>query len=148
MGRVRTIARRTFLVGSTAVLGGVAFGTYMMQRPAANPLAANLPEGAASFNPWVVIDAEKITLITPHGDKGQGILSAQAALIAEELDVEFGQFETSFGEPSAAYWNTGMAEEGVPFKATDEGYAAESMRAFAGGMIKLFQLQGCPMTAR
>ena len=142
MGKVRTIARRTFLIGSTAVLGGVAFGTYMAQRPASNPNLAGLPEGAASFNPWVIIDQDKITLITPHADKGQGILSAQAALIAEELDVEFGQFETSFGTPSGAYWNTAMSEEGVPFKATDDGFAAESMRAFAGGMIKLFQLQG------
>ena len=142
MGRLRTIGRRTFLTGSTAILGGVAFGTYMMQRPAANPLAADLPDGAATFNPWIIIDSEKVTLITPHGDKGQGVLSLQAALIAEELDIEFGQFETSFGKPSQAYWNRGFAEEGVPFKATDDGFAAESMRSFVRGITKLMSMQG------
>ncbi len=142
MGRVRTIARRTFLIGSTAVLGGVAFGTYMMQRPNANPLKDGLAEGAATFNPWVVIDSERITLITPHADKGQGVLSMQAALLAEELDVEFGQFETSFGKPSPAYWNHGFAEEGVPFKATDDGFTAESMRSFLRGITKLMAMQG------
>ncbi len=142
MGRMRTIARRTFLVGSAAIVGGVAFGTYMMQRPTENPLEDGLADGSATFNPWVLIDSEKVTLITPHGDKGQGVMSAQAALIAEELDIEFGQFETSFGVPSQAYWNRAFAEEGVPFKATDEGMVAESMRAFVRGITKLMSLQG------
>ncbi|MEM7719357.1 MAG: molybdopterin cofactor-binding domain-containing protein [Pseudomonadota bacterium] len=142
MGRVRTIARRTFLVGSAAIVGGVAFGTYMMQRRLPNPLENDLAEGEATFNPWVLIDSEKVTLITPHGDKGQGVMSAQAALIAEELDIEFGQFETSFGKPSPAYWNHGFAEEGVPFKATDDSFMAESMRAFVRGITKLISMQG------
>ena len=142
MGRVKTIARRTFLVGSAAIVGGVAFGTYMMQRQLPNPLENDLVEGEASFNPWVLIDSEKVTLITPHADKGQGVLSAQAALIAEELDIEIGQFETSIGKPSAAYWNRGFAEEGVPFRATDDRFMVESMRAFVRGITKLISMQG------
>ncbi|MEO0917421.1 MAG: molybdopterin cofactor-binding domain-containing protein, partial [Pseudomonadota bacterium] len=142
MGRIRTIARRTFLVGSAAIVGGVAFGTYMMQRQLPNPLVDTLADGAATFNPWVLIDSEKVTLITPHGDKGQGVMSAQAALIAEELDIEFGQFETSFGKPSGAYWNRAFAEEGVPFKSTDERFMVEGMRAFVRGITKLMSLQG------
>jgi len=142
MGRARTIARRTFLIGSAAIMGGVAFGTYMVRRPYDNPLAAELPDGAATFNPWVLIDSDKITLITPHADKGQGVASAQAALIAEELDVEFGQFEISFGDPSPAYWNTAMADEGVPFMATDESFPAETTRGIMGGVMKLLGLQG------
>ena len=58
MGRMRTIARRTFLVGSAAIVGGVAFGTYMMQRPTEHPLEDGLANGAATFNPWVLIDSE------------------------------------------------------------------------------------------
>lgn len=142
MGRAAKIARRTFLIGSATIAGGVAFGAYMVSRDPENPLANDLAEGEATFNPWVIIDSEKVTLITPHGDKGQGVVSSQAALIAEELDIEFGQFETSFGEPSPAYWNTAMAEEGVPFKATDEGFTAETMRTAMGSVIKLLGLQG------
>jgi isoquinoline 1-oxidoreductase beta subunit len=141
MSRIGKIARRTFLIGSAAIAGGVAFGVYMVRRDPANPLQDGLAEGAATFNPWVLIDGERVTLITPHADKGQGVVSSQAALIAEELDIEFGQFEISFGPPSAAYWNTAMAEEAVPFRSTDEGFAAESMRDIAGGAIKLLGLQ-------
>ena len=142
MGRLRTIGRRAFIVGSSAIVGGVAFGTYLVKRTPENPLEADLAEGAVTFNPWVLIDSEKVTLITPHGDKGQGVMSAQAALIAEELDIEFGQFETSFGDPSPAYWNRAFADEGVPFKATDEGMVAESMRSFVRGLTKILALQG------
>jgi isoquinoline 1-oxidoreductase beta subunit len=109
--------------------------------PPPTRLQDGLAEGAATFNPWVLIDGERVTLITPHADKGQGVVSSQAALIAEELDIEFGQFETSFGPPSAAYWNTAMAEEAVPFRSTDEGFAAETMRDVAGGALKLLGLQ-------
>jgi isoquinoline 1-oxidoreductase beta subunit len=141
MSRIGKIARRTFLIGSVAIAGGVAFGVYMVRRPVANPLADDLAEGAATFNPWVLIDGERVTLITPHADKGQGVVSSQAALIAEELDIEFGQFETAFGPPSAAYWNTAMAEEAVPFRSTDESFAAETMRDVAGGALKLLGIQ-------
>ncbi|MGI9400457.1 MAG: molybdopterin cofactor-binding domain-containing protein [Rhizobiaceae bacterium] len=142
MGPVAKIARRTFLVGAVAIAGGVAFGTYMVKRTPKNPLEDDLAEGAATFNPWVIVDSEKVTLITPHGDKGQGVVSSQAALIAEELDIEFGQFETDFGKPSGAYWNTAMAEEAVPFMATDTGMVAESMRGVMGSVLKVMGLQG------
>ncbi len=141
MGRMRKIARRTFLVGSVAIVGGVAFGTYMVRRPHDNPLAENLSDGSATFNPWVLVSSEKVTLITPHADKGQGVVSSQAALIAEELDIEFSQFETSFGTPSPAYWNTAMSEEAVPFRSTDEGFVAENMRGAVGGVLKLLGMQ-------
>ncbi|MEP2534191.1 molybdopterin cofactor-binding domain-containing protein [Shimia sp.] len=142
MGKAGKIARRSFLIGSAAVLGGVAFGVYKVKTPYPNPLEQDLNDGAASFNPWVLIDADKITLIGPHADKGQGVAHAQAILIAEEMDLEPGQFEISFGKPDKAYWNTAMAGEGVPFMASDAGFPAESMRSVMGGVIKLIGLQG------
>jgi isoquinoline 1-oxidoreductase beta subunit len=142
MSRVGKIARRTFLIGAAAVAGGVAFGVYKVRTPFDNPLENDLADGSATFNPWVIIDSEKVTLIGPHGDKGQGIAHAQAALIAEELDIEFGQFETSFGKPDKAYWNRAMADDGVPFMFTDKSFSAESMRTVMGGLLKLLGMQG------
>lgn len=142
MSRVGKIARRSFLIGSAAILGGVAFGVYKVKTPYPNPLQDGLAEGAASFNPWVLIDGDGVTLITPHADKGQGVMSSQAALIAEELDIEFGQFKTSFGAPDKAYWNTAMADEAAPFKTTNQGFLAETTRTVMGGVLKLVQMQG------
>jgi isoquinoline 1-oxidoreductase beta subunit len=87
MGEIAKFSRRAFLIGSAALAGGVAFGTYAVAQEAANPLKPGLGPNSATFNPWVKISPEKITLITPHADIGQGVASAQAALIAEEMDL-------------------------------------------------------------
>jgi isoquinoline 1-oxidoreductase beta subunit len=142
MGRLRTIVRRTFLIGSTTVMGGVVFGAYLVARPDENPVKADLKPGDASFNPWVKITADQITLIVPHADKGQGVASSQAALIAEELDVDLDQVTLSFGRPSAAYYNTAFADEGVPFMSFDESQTARTMRGVVGGIVKIAGLQG------
>lgn len=141
MSKLGSIARRTFLVGSVAIAGGVAFGTYLVRRTPANPLLDGRGEGEAVFNPWVKVDAKGITLIAPHADLGQGVRSAQAALIAEELDLEWGQFGVEPGPPSAAYFNTALAEEQVPFTSTDTSTSAEALRSVMGALFKIMGLQ-------
>ncbi|TMM51814.1 xanthine dehydrogenase family protein molybdopterin-binding subunit [Sulfitobacter sabulilitoris] len=141
MASIGKIARRTFLIGSAAIAGGVAFGIYKVRQDPANPLADDLAQGAATFNPWVRIDATGITLITPHPDLGQGATSMQAALIAEEMDLDFGQFATDIGVPSAAYYNRALADDGVPFMSTDDSFVAEAARGVMGGLVKLMGAQ-------
>jgi len=137
MGRLGKITRRTFLIGSAAIAGGVAFGVYSARTPFANPNLVNRPDGTATFNPWVIVDSEKVTLIATHADKGQGVMSAQAALIAEELDIELDQVEVSFGMPNKAYYN-GAAMDGMAgYPMYDFSPTAERMRGFLGGVIKV-----------
>ena len=128
MGRLRTIGRRSFLIGSAAIMGGVAFGTLMVQRPHDNPLEDTLGEGEATFNPFVKVTKDEIVLVVPHADKGQGVAHSQALLIAEELDVEMDQVTLDFGVPSPAYFNTALGSDGVPFAAFDEGAVANTVR--------------------
>jgi len=137
MSRATTIARRTFLIGSAAVAGGVVFGIYQGRKPHPNPLADSMKPGEAALNPWVRIDKEAVTLITPHTDMGQGAYSVQAALIAEELDIDFGQFRIDPGSPAAAYYNRRVSEERAPFMAHDTSWQAEGMRDVWGGLFKV-----------
>jgi isoquinoline 1-oxidoreductase beta subunit len=58
MARIAKIARRTFLVGSAAVAGGVAFGYYLYRKPIPNPLLGSLTEGQAALTPFVQIDRD------------------------------------------------------------------------------------------
>ncbi|KNG93383.1 xanthine dehydrogenase family protein molybdopterin-binding subunit [Pseudaestuariivita atlantica] len=141
MGAVKTFTRRAFLVGSVAIAGGVAFGTYLVRRDPANPLADDLAADEATFNPWVKIGKDAITLITPHVDLGQGSAHAQAILIAEEMDLEPGQYRTSFGQPSPAYWNTALAAESAPFRQTDTSFPAQAARQAIGALGKVLGLQ-------
>ncbi|KIN64246.1 Aldehyde oxidase and xanthine dehydrogenase, molybdopterin binding protein [Sulfitobacter noctilucicola] len=141
MGRVKTIARRSFLIGSAAVLGGVAFGTYMYKREVDNPLEQGLADGEVTFNPYVRIDANAVTLITPRADVGQGAYSIQAHLIAEELDVDLDAVRIEPGPPSAAYYNGVVAAEGMPIAATSETFLARTGRGASDVVGKLMGLQ-------
>lgn len=141
MGRVKTIARRTFLIGSAAIAGGVAFGVWRYKTPYANPLLTDLPEGAAALTPYVLITSDAIILITPRADKGQGAISVQAALIAEELDVDLDQIKTDPGPPSPAYYNTALAGDAVPFRATDDSWLAQTTRSLADAPMKFLGMQ-------
>ena len=139
--RAGRIARRTFLIGSAAVVGGVAFGYYAYRRPLPNPLLKNLNEGEAAITPFVKIDSTGITLITPRADKGQGAYSVQAHLLAEELDVDPHAVALSPGVPDAAYYNSAVLQDSAPFPPFDRSWLAESARAFMEVPSKLLGMQ-------
>ncbi len=141
MGALGTITRRTFLIGSAAIAGGVAFGTYMFKRPVPNPLLDDLADGEAAITPFVKINADGITLVTPRADKGQGSYSMQANLIAEELDIDPASASITPGLPGPAYYNAAVLGEGAPFPAYDESSQAETVREFMAVPAKLFQVQ-------
>ncbi|APX12158.1 xanthine dehydrogenase family protein molybdopterin-binding subunit [Tateyamaria omphalii] len=141
MSRIGKIARRSFLVGSAAIAGGVAFGYYAYKRPVSNPLLADLADGEAALTPYVKIDATGITLITPRADSGQGAYHVQAALIAEELDVELDQIRVDPGMPDPAYYNTALSAEAAPFRSTDDGPVADTTRGIMDAMMKFMGLQ-------
>jgi isoquinoline 1-oxidoreductase beta subunit len=142
MGKLATIARRTFLVGSAAALGGVVFGVYKYRQPHPNPLLDALPEGASAITPYVRIDARGVTIITPRAEMGQGIHTTLAALVAEELDVAWESIRVEHGAPGAAYYNRALLQEGVPFAALDRGAMAETMRGTMGVLGKFMGIQG------
>ena len=141
MGRIKTIARRTFLIGSAAVIGGVAFGVYLYKKPLVNPLLADLGECEASMNEYVRITADGVTLITPRADKGQGAYHVQAALIAEELDIDLDQVTIDPGPPAPAYYNTALSEEAPGYMPTDNGFAANAVRTVMDAAVKIMGVQ-------
>ena len=103
---------------------------------------ANLPEGASAITPYVRIDAQGVTIITPRAEMGQGIHTTLAALVAEELDVAWDAIRVEHGAPGAAYYNRALMQEGVPFAALDHGRMAEGMRGTMGVLAKFMGIQG------
>lgn len=141
MGRARTIARRSFLIGSVAILGGVAFGAYFVTRPTPNPLLDGLTDGEAALTPFVKITPQGITLIVPRADVGQGIASTQAMLIAEELDIDPAIATLDPGQPHQAYFNGTVAAESLPFPAWEHGFVASTVRELMGHVARLTSSQ-------
>lgn len=141
MGKLATIARRSFLIGSAAVAGGVAFGVYKFKKDAPNPLLDDLPQGASAITPYVRIDAQGVTLIAPRAEMGQGIHTTLAALVAEELDVAWDSIRVEHGPLGAAYYNRALVEHNVPFSDLDQSTAAQAMRRVMGVAAKLLPMQ-------
>jgi len=141
MSQLATIARRSFLIGSAAVVGGVAFGVYKVKREAPNPLLDDLPQGATALTPYVRIDGQGVTIIARRAEMGQGIHTTLAALVAEELDVAWDSIRVEHGPPGAAYYNRALVQHNVPFSDLDHGTAAEAMRGAMGVVAKLLPMQ-------
>lgn len=139
MASLKKIARRSFLVGSAAILGGVAFGTYKYHQPAPNPLEP--AEGKAVLNPFVFVDQSGITLIAPRAEMGQGVHTSWAALIAEELDVDPGQVNVIHGPAAKAYYNSAMMAEALPGRGYNASDFQHSLAQVVGNFSKFLDLQ-------
>ncbi|ATG42867.1 isoquinoline 1-oxidoreductase subunit beta [Phaeobacter piscinae] len=139
MASLKKIARRSFLIGSAAIVGGVAFGTYKYHQPAPNPLEQE--DGRAVLNPFVFVDQSGVTLIAPRAEMGQGVKSAWASLIAEELDVDPAKVTVLHGPAAKAYYNSAMMSEALPGRGYDASDFQHSLGEIVGHMSKFLDLQ-------
>lgn len=139
MVSIGKIARRTFLVGSAAIVGGVAFGVYKAGQTPPNPL--NPAKGETALNPFVMIDRQGITLIAPRAEMGQGVHTTWAALIAEELDVELADVRVLHGPPAKAYYNSALVGESLYTKGYDAADFTRSLGKTLGAAGKLINAQ-------
>src|SRR5580704_8254179 len=82
-------SRRQLLTGGLA--GGFLLAFHLPVRAANEPVAmAYAPEGPFAPNAFIRIDtAGKTTLVMPQVEMGQGIYTAVAMILAEELDADY-----------------------------------------------------------
>ncbi|KPQ07281.1 MAG: isoquinoline 1-oxidoreductase, beta subunit [Rhodobacteraceae bacterium HLUCCA12] len=137
-GKLGRITRRSLLVGSVAVAGGVAFGVWKIRQPVANPLN---PEQGATLNPFVIIDRDGVTLVTGRAEMGQGTQTTLAAMLAEELDLDWDSVRVIHGPADAAYYNGALLEAGLPVAEYAMRDWQHSVAGVVGDMGKLFGLQ-------
>lgn len=138
MSRLGTIARRTFLVGSAALIGGTAFGWYLYRKPYPNPIEG---QAGTALTPYVLIETGGVTIITPRAEMGQGVHTTLAALVAEELDLAWEDVRVMHGPAAKAYYNAAMLEDGVPFAPTDDSWMARTVRDAMQVPAKFLALQ-------
>ncbi|MEZ5479603.1 MAG: molybdopterin cofactor-binding domain-containing protein, partial [Thiolinea sp.] len=63
------------------------------------------------------------------------------ALIAEELDVDLDAIQVDPGPPSAAYWNTALAEEMADFMVPSAGFVQDATEDVVAAAMKFIGLQ-------
>ena len=143
MSTLGKITRRTFLVASAAVAGGVLFGTYKYKQALPNPLLSGddaQNPGFASLNPYIKIDQDGVTVITPRAEMGQGIHSTLAMLVAEELDLDWKTVKTEHGPASNSYY-VGIMLEAMAGHMYDHSTKANTIRSLSHIPAKFMGLQ-------
>lgn len=143
MGKLGTITRRTFLVASAAVVGGVLFATYKYKQAVPNPLLDGDDSGNPDFtslNPYIKIDQDGVTVITPRAEMGQGIHSTLAMMVAEELDLDWKTIKTEHGPASNSYY-VGIMMEAMAGHQYDHSAWATNVRRLTHIPAKFLGLQ-------
>src|SRR5260370_42009935 len=91
-------SRRSLLAGSLA--GGVLLAFHLPVRAADRPVQKPDADGTFAPNAFIRIDgAGKTTLIMPQVEMGQGIYTAVAMILAEELDADYANVSLMHAPP-------------------------------------------------
>jgi isoquinoline 1-oxidoreductase beta subunit len=116
--------RRRFILGTVAALGAVTVGWGLLpprQRlTTSEPLPAT--PGQVPMNGWVKIDRDNsVTVMLSKSEMGQGIHTALAMILAEELDADWAQVRTEMSPIDKIYNNVVTVVDGLPFHPDDHG---------------------------
>jgi isoquinoline 1-oxidoreductase beta subunit len=97
MTAIPKFTRRSFLVSSAALGGGLALG---LRLPPFDPAVVRAADGSPEITVWVAIRPDNTTLIRAvRAEMGQGTITGLAQLIAEELDCDWSKVEIEYPTP-------------------------------------------------
>ncbi|WP_322629130.1 xanthine dehydrogenase family protein molybdopterin-binding subunit [Halothiobacillus sp.] len=137
------ISRREFLTVSLATGGGLLLGFSTASQAETAP-ASVVPAVASGKdfapNAWVRIAPDgQITLVVSASEMGQGAMTALPMLIAEELDAEWGRFNTEFAPANQAYANPLLGGQITGGSATVRGFYTKMREVGATAREMLLQ---------
>jgi isoquinoline 1-oxidoreductase subunit beta len=90
------INRRSFVIGTAAVGGGLSLGFGIPF----GRIAARAADVAPEINAWVVIRPDETVIIrVARSEMGQGTLTGLAQLVAEELECDWSKVTTEYPTP-------------------------------------------------
>ena len=119
--------RRKFLLGTAAVAAtGTALVVGWGLLPVRQRLQTGQPlpttAGQQAFNGWVKIGADDmVTVMVPKSEMGQGVHTALAMVLADELDADWDRVRTEHPPLDPIYNNLATVVDGLPFHPDDDG---------------------------
>ncbi len=94
MNAAAMITRRGLLKAALLSSGAASFGFNLV--PAADA-AERAAQAAVEVTSWIVIHADgRVVFRIPQAELGQGVTTSLAQLLAEEMDLAWGEFETEY----------------------------------------------------
>ena len=102
--------------------------------------------GEVALNAWVKIAEDgRVTVAAPRAEMGQGVHTALALLVAEELEADWARVAIQPTPVGALYANTALLLNASPFEMDDEGWGARTTGAtlqWAGRALSLHATGG------
>jgi isoquinoline 1-oxidoreductase subunit beta len=124
-------SRRRFLIAGVLLGGAAYFGYRFLSKRdrLAKPASFKLNEKELALNGWFKITPDNaVTVMAPRQEMGQGIYTALAMLVAEELDADWSKVKVEQAPIDKMYANITMLTDGLPFDDKDKSYTAAIAR--------------------
>lgn len=131
------VGRRGLLLAGAGTLGAlvVGFGTLAPGDRVGTAALFNAPDGIA-LNGWIRITPDgAVQLAMPRAEMGQGVHTALAMLVAEELDIALTAVMLVPAGHDALYGNVAMVVSGLPWHPRDAEPGAERAWVRAGDWV-------------
>ena len=121
--------RHFFTLGLGAV-GALIVGWGMLPpRQRLTGLALQAAQGQIAVNAWLKLNKDgTVTLAMSKSEMGQGVFTALAMIVAEEMDLPLSSIRMEQSPIDKIYGNVLGLAEGVPFRPDDEGSLARTAR--------------------
>jgi isoquinoline 1-oxidoreductase beta subunit len=110
--------RRTFLLAGLGAGGALMLGWSLVppRQRLRGSAAPALPGGAIPLNGWLAVSPDDtVTIVSPKSEMGQGIHTALAMLVAEELSCDWSRVRVAHSGVDAIYYNQAAIVDGLPF---------------------------------
>jgi isoquinoline 1-oxidoreductase beta subunit len=114
--------RRTWILSALGATGAlvVGWGALPARSRMGSPELMLPTEGDVALNGWIKIAADgSVVLAMPRSEMGQGVHTALAMLVAEELDVPLDRVRLEQAGPNSIYGNVAMFVASLPFHPLD-----------------------------
>ncbi len=131
--------RRTFLVAGLAVGGSLMLGWSVLPprqriRGSVWPPATG---GRLVLNGWVAIAPdETVTVIVPKAEMGQGVHTAIAMMLAEEVDCAWSNVGVEHSPIDGIYANLSVGRDAVPLHPDEQGTLSRTVAWFSDKMMR------------
>jgi isoquinoline 1-oxidoreductase subunit beta len=105
---MKKITRRAFLATAGLIGGGLVVGVAVAPNRLTYGLADK--EGERSLNTWVKITPDnRVTILVPHAEMGQGAQTALAMMLAEEMEADWSLVSVEQAPAASEYANHQLA---------------------------------------
>ena len=128
--------RRTLILSGLGGAAALVVGWSVLPPRSRLGTAGTLPptEGEVGLNGWIKIGADdgSVVLAMARSEMGQGVHTALAMLVAEELDVPLAKVRLEQAGPDKLYGNVAMFVSALPFHPSESEPGHETRRERVG----------------